>query len=166
MTRSPGNPSEPLRFITDHNLGKLAKWLRLLGYDTLFYEGKTNKDLWNRAFEEKRIVLTRKKNLRYYPEKVKTVLVVPETLEAQLTELFTILALKPKEETFLKLCSICNHVLQQVEKKEVLDLVPSYILESQNQFYLCSVCEKVYWRGSHAAQIIKTLRQRNLKDLP
>ena len=166
MIKNLRNLSEPVRFITDHNLGKLAKWLRLLGYDTLCHEGKTNKDLWNRALKDNRIVLTRKKNLQYYPEKVETLLIVAEGFEEQLATLFAMLDLKPREEDLFRFCSICNNTLRQVERKEIIDQVPSYIIESQNQFYLCSVCAKIYWRGSHVEQMRKFLKQRNLTDHP
>jgi uncharacterized protein len=166
MIRNPRIHSEPVRFITDHNLSKLAKWLRLLGYDTLCHEGKTNKDLWNRALKENRIVITRKKHLPHYQTKVETVIVAAEGTETQLAELFLLLSLRPQEEVFLKFCTICNTSLRHIDKKEIMDRVPSYILESHHQFYLCPVCKKVYWQGSHVEHIKKTLKHHNLMDLP
>jgi len=166
MTRNPRNLSEPVRFITDHNLGKLAKWLRLLGFDTRCHAGKTNRDIWNRALAEKRIVLTRKKNLHYYNKDVETVLITTEDLEDQLGEVFTKLALTIQQNHFLKICSVCNQWLKKVDRQEVQDQVPAYILETHQAFYICETCKKIYWRGTHVEQIEKILRQRNLMDRP
>jgi uncharacterized protein len=166
MIKKLRNHSESVRFITDHNLGKLAKWLRLLGYDTLCYEGKTDKDLWNRALQEKRVVLTRKKNLQYFPAEVETMIMEMEGIEAQLSEVLDKLPMKPQEEVLFKICTNCNSTLRQVDKSEVSDLVPPYILKIQDQFYLCSVCSKVYWCGSHVAHIKRTLMMHNLMDRP
>jgi len=165
MTRNPRNLSEPVRFITDHNLGKLAKWLRLFGFDTRCHAGKTNRDIWNLALAEKRIVLTRK-NLHYYNKDVETVLITTENWEDQLNEIFTQLALTIQEENILKICSGCNHPLKRVGKQEIADRVPAYILETQDVFYFCEICTRVYWRGSHVEQIEKILRRRNLMGLP
>lgn len=166
MIKNQRNLSDPIRFITDHNLGKLAKWLRLLGYDTLCHEGKSNKALWSRALKDNRIVLTRKKNLQYYPKEVETLRIAAEGFEEQLAMLFAMLDLKPGEGDLFKYCSICNNTLEQVERKAIIHQVPSYILETHHHFYLCSVCAKVYWRGSHVAQMRKFLKQRNLTDHP
>jgi len=166
MTKSPRSLSEPVRFITDHNLGKLAKWLRFLGYDTLCHAGKTTKDLWNRAFAEHRVVLTRKKDLHYDKENIETILITNDDWEDQLGEVFSKLALTIQEEHLLKRCSVCNHGLKKVDKGELGDQVPSYILETHQEFYFCEICKKVYWRGTHVEQIEKILRQRNPTDRP
>ncbi|HPJ96995.1 MAG TPA: Mut7-C RNAse domain-containing protein [Syntrophales bacterium] len=166
MTRNPRNLSEPVHFITDHNLGKLAKWLRLFGFDTLYHVGKTNRDIWNRALAEKRIVLTRKKNLHYYNKDVETILITTEDLADQLGEVFKKLGQVVQEEHVLKICSDCNHLLQKVEKRAVADRVPAYILETQEVFYLCGRCTRIYWRGSHVERIEKILKRHSPMDRP
>jgi len=166
MTKSPRSLSEPVRFITDHNLGKLAKWLRLLGFDTLYHVGKTDRDIWNRALAEKRIVLTRK-NFHHYDDKdVETVLIKTDDWEDQLAEVFSKLSLTIQQDHVLKICSVCNHGLKKIGRAEVGDMVPSYILETHQEFYFCGTCKKIYWRGTHVEQIEKILRQRNLMDRP
>lgn len=98
MIKKLRNHSEPIRFIADHSLSKLAKWLRLIGYDTLCHEGKTDKVIWNRALKDKRIVLTCKWNLQYYAAEVETMIIGTQGVEAQLSAVLDKLRSKPQEE--------------------------------------------------------------------
>ncbi|MBN1547096.1 MAG: Mut7-C RNAse domain-containing protein [Syntrophaceae bacterium] len=166
MIKNPRNHSESPTFITDHNLGKLAKWLRLIGYDTVCQEGKTKKSLWERALRENRIVLTRKKNLRYYPEKITTIVIEDNRVELQLALLRAKLDLNPSDDQSFKICSVCNSRLAEVEKKLLTDRVPPYVLEIHDRFYECPICLRVYWPGSHVERIKEIIRQHSLKDHP
>jgi hypothetical protein len=166
MIKNQRNLSEPVRFITDHNLGRLAKWLRLLGYDTLCHEGKTNQELWNRALKDQRIVVKKKKTLQYFPNEIETIILGAEDLEGQLAELFEKLSIKPQEAVFLNICAICNSRLKQADRRQIADFVPTYIQEHNDHFSLCPVCSKIYWRGSHVEHIKKILRMHNLMDHP
>jgi hypothetical protein len=166
MTRNPKNHSEPVKFITDHNLGKLAKWLRLLGYDTICHGGKADRSFWRRARGDRRVLLTRRKNLQYYPGEVETVVLEEETLDGQLSELLDKFPVGPEREHFFRYCSVCNVRLRRIVKNDVLDRVPPYVLETQDHFYLCPSCSRIYWPGSHVDRIKENLRKHNLMDLP
>ena len=166
MTKNQKHHSEPVKFITDHNLGKLAKWLRLIGYDTICHAGKTDQALWMRARQDARILLTRRKNLQYYPEEVKAIVLEAETADGQLSELLGKLRIEPGKGDFFRYCAVCNVLLKGMEKKDALDHVPPYVLETQDHFYLCPTCLRVYWPGSHVDHIRETLKKHNLPDLP
>lgn len=166
MTRNPKNHSEPIKFITDHNLGKLAKWLRLIGYDTICHAGKTDRALWKRARQDARVLVTRRKDFQFYPAEVRTVVLEEEKVDGQISELLDKLEIEPEKEKFFRCCAVCNVRLKQIGKNDALDRVPPYILETQEHFYFCPSCLRVYWRGSHVDHIRETLRKHNLTDLP
>jgi uncharacterized protein with PIN domain len=166
MTINPRNLSEKIKFITDHNLGKLAKWLRLIGYDTVCQEGKTARPLWEKALHENRIVLTRKKHLRYFPQEITTIIVGGERVEDQLAFIRTTLGLNPSDDQVFKRCSICNSSLNEVDKETVHDQVPPYVLENNDRFYQCPDCLRIYWPGSHVENIRKALKRHSPMDRP
>jgi len=166
MIKNPKNHSESVKFITDHNLGKLAKWLRLLGYDTICHAGKTDQALWRRARLDTRVLLTRRKDLQWYPEEIKTIVLEEETVDRQLTELLDKLQIEPKKKDFFRYCAVCNTRLEKIGKNDAVDRVPPYIMENHEHFYRCPSCLRVYWPGSHVDHIKEALRRHNLLDLP
>ncbi len=158
--RNQRSHSELLRFITDQNLAKLSKWLRLAGYDTICHQGKTDRGLWDRALKENRLVLTRKKNLLDYPKQLTTIQVPETDVQEQLAHLASLLDLGSTEECCLKRCTVCNSRLEQVDPETVKDRVPPYVAETHGRFERCPGCGKIYWQGSHTERIRKALRKR------
>jgi hypothetical protein len=137
---------EPLRLLADGMLGRLAKWLRLLGYDTAYDSGATDLELARRARAEGRVLLTRDRELAAR-RGLHTVLIQSQMLEEQVQEVQDDLG--PPPHPALSRCAVCNGALEPVSHAEVADRVPPYVLRTQSEFYRCPGCERIYWPGSH-----------------
>ena len=155
---------DELKFIADTMLGDIARWLRMLGYDTLYSRKFTDNVLIAIAAEHGRILLTRDKGLaRRASRKGIRVVYLPQSgVEVWLKELrrkFNIdLEFKPENTR----CPICNAKLKIASRDEVKGKVPSYILEKYETYWVCPKCGKVYWKGTHWITIEKILK--NVKE--
>ncbi len=127
-------------------LGRLARWLRLLGYDTEYDNAADDHELARRARAEGRVLLTRDHELAARAG-LRTLLIESETLNEQVVEVRSTLG--PPPEPALSRCSACNVALQEVSPAFVSGRLPAYILRSQSEFRRCPGCERVYWPGSH-----------------
>ena len=136
----------PLELLADCMLGRLAKWLRLLGYDTAYENDASDPHLARRARAEGRVLLTRDHELAGR-RGLRTLLIESETLEEQVQEVQD--ALGPPPDPALSRCSVCNGVLETVTPAEIADHAPLYVLRTQTEFRRCSNCGKVYWPGTH-----------------
>ncbi len=133
------------RFLCDHMLGSLAKWLRLLGYDTLYPGPLDDREIAAKAYDESRTLLTRDKGLA---GRVKgSLFVASDDLDEQLKTVVD--SFKLDTAKTLSLCSVCNVEIVEVDKDSVKDSVPAAVLEIQNAFWKCPSCSRIYWRGSH-----------------
>lgn len=150
--------SEMLKFITDGMLGKAGRWLRLMGYDTLYFNTGRKAELLRIARKEGRIILTRDRNFALSNPDI-VVLIESEGTETQLKEIVEKLNLKPSKESFFKRCSICNELLLNKDKEEIKNLVPEYVYLTKVSFSQCPVCERVYWEGDHCKEMMKKLEK-------
>ena len=140
------------RFIANTNVGKLAIWLRLMGYDTLFFQSGEDRELVKRALGEDRIILTRDTHIgERRPARdgrLKVMLFTTDEPASQLAQLFDRLALNPDYRPF-SLCLECNRPLVACPADEAKSRVPAYVYKTHHQFYQCPECRRVYWRGTH-----------------
>lgn len=138
----------PSSFITDVHLGKLTKTLRLLGIDTTSNQKWDDNDIIQHSNREHRMMLTRDRGLLKRNDARFGYWVQSTDPDRQVEEIFNRFALKEKLQPFTR-CMECNGKLQTVSLEEVADRVPPKVKEWQEEFYLCTGCEKVYWEGSH-----------------
>jgi len=140
------------KFIIDHNVGKLAKWLRIMGYDTRFFEGTDDTDLVATALAEERVILTRDtqiaKRRLVTNGRIKVILIQSDDPEQQMRQVIHTLNLDCQLGPFTR-CLECNQPLMARGKPEVKDLVPPYVFQTQNQYMECPACHRIYWRGTH-----------------
>lgn len=149
------------RFIVDVNVGKLAKWLRILGYDTLFVNPIDDAVLVEIGRLEGRIVLTRDTHI---PERrvvsngqVRVLVVQGDRVPEQLR--FVAASLELREPfNMLSRCLECNVSLEPADRSTVRDLVPPYVFRTQDRYVSCPCCGKVYWRGTHWDRMRTTVR--------
>ena len=146
-------------------LGSLARWLRILGYDTIYYTDMDDELLRAEAEKTNRILVTRDTELYHRAEKNgdKTVLIQSDETLKQLKEIVTILKIDVTPQNTR--CPRCNGELTLVEKASVCDLVPSESFNAFDVFWRCSLCDAIYWRGSHWAQIQESLKNIASKSL-
>lgn len=145
----------PLRLLADCMLGRLARWLRLLGYDTAYENDAADHELAHRARAEGRILLTGDHELANR-RGLHTLLVESERLEEQVERVQE--AIGPPPDPALSRCSVCNAVLEDISPAQVADRVPPYVLKTQSEFRVCPGCERVYWPGTHVEAMDEQLR--------
>ena len=129
-------------------LGKLAKWLRILGYDTLYSRDLSDNEFLGLA-NEGRILLSRNTKLVGKTDPKKLIFLEANDPKVQLQTVIRFLGLKPDPETFFSRCIICNGSLDPVEPQDVVGKVPDHIWARHNSFSECKACGKVYWEGTH-----------------
>lgn len=145
---------EPLKFLCDHMLGTLAKWLRFMGYNASYPGPLSDRELVERARSEGRILLTRDKDLG---SRVENSLYVPmDDLEGQLR--FVVGTFHLNAEAHMTLCSLCNLPVESVDLNEVGDNVPPGVKARQKEFWRCPSCGRFYWQGSHWDRVLERLR--------
>jgi len=144
------------RFIVDEMLGKLAKWLRAIGYDTVYYSGGGDGALVQRALEEDRIILTKDSHLVKRKLARKSLLVRSDQPREQFRQVVKELGLDVKGKLFSR-CLICNRKLVLIRKNDVRYRVPIYTYLTQDRFYRCPGCGKVYWPGTHKDSMLELI---------
>lgn len=144
-------------FLLDENLNRLAKWLRALGYDVSVYKKiNTNKQI-QLAIKERRILLTRDKKKALSKLKFHRVLIKSQNHFLQLQEIRELLDFQ-KELIFTR-CLNCNKLLFAIEKTKIKGLVPQFIYNNFEDFKVCRRCGKIYWQGSHFAEMKKVIEK-------
>lgn len=141
-----------MKFIVDANVGKLAKWLRIAGFDTTFYKDIDDSRLVRIALKEGRILLTRDSGIFerriVTTGKLKAILVTDENIKSQLSQVVSELSLTELFAPFTR-CAECNEPLVSVQKDKVKELIPSYVFKTQTHYMRCPRCDRVYWKGTH-----------------
>ena len=148
------NIQTPPMFIADCHLGKLAKYLRVMGFDTLFFSTIDDNDLIELAKEHGRIILTRDRLLHERQNAPTFYLKSIDNL-AQLQELQV--EYKIKEYSLSSRCIVCNTPLKSIEKSKIEDKIPPKVKKYFSDFEICSECERVYWRGDHYKRMMLTI---------
>lgn len=144
--------SDSKKFIVDSNVGKLAKWLRMLGYDAVFFEGDDDAYMIDRALKEDRVILTRDTQVMkrgvITSGRLKAILIDSDKVESQVLQVIETLHLDFQSRPFT-ICLECNNPLEERSKEEIRDRVPPYVFKTQQQYMECPVCHRIYWRGTH-----------------
>ena len=145
------------RFAADRTLGTLAKWLRILGYDTT-YEAENSSKLFFDCLTDNRILLTRTKKIQKKFSTHRTVFVRSNFLDEQLKQVVAELGINRAEIRSFSRCIQCNLPIVEISKDDAYGLVPDYIWETQEAFNQCRQCERIYWPGSHAERSMEKIR--------
>jgi uncharacterized protein with PIN domain len=146
LSRVLPEPLVETRFVVDGHLGRLAAYLRALGYDTAFDPSSEDQELARLA--ERRILLTRDVGLLKRKCVTHGYWVRATEREEQLEEVAGRFDLGPRARPFSR-CVTCNGLLAPVDKAQVLDRLPPRIRERHEAFRQCTACGQVFWRGSH-----------------
>lgn len=151
-----------LRFIIDANAGKLVGWLRMMGYDTLFFKSCSDSEMVKTAAEEKRIIITRDTHIMERrvakTGEVQAILLKSDDPAKQLEALFATLDIKVDFKPF-SLCIACNHPLVEASRETLKGQVPEYVYKTQDLFCKCPNCGRIYWRGTHWQAMKKLLEK-------
>jgi uncharacterized protein with PIN domain len=143
---------DDFKFIVDQNTGKLARLLRMMGYDTAFFTGEDDGEMVNIALTQDRAVVTRDRELLkrrpVVKGRVRALLVTEDDPRLQVRQVAQAFGLSYNFRPF-SLCLECNQPLAPRERDEVKDRVPPYVFQTQTHYMQCPRCGRIYWRGTH-----------------
>jgi|YelNatPaOPRAMG01_1025707.scaffolds.fasta_scaffold02693_6 uncharacterized protein with PIN domain len=155
MNREPTNK----KFMADHMLGSLARWLRMMGYDCRYEKGLADDDIIDICEKENRILLTRDEELA---TKSKGFCLRTTSLDEQLLEVSRSLDLKFNPSNMR--CSLCNGPLVRIDRDKAAAEggVPQRSLDIATEFWQCDSCKKIYWNGTHWDGILGRFKRLGL----
>lgn len=151
--------SKDLKFLTDASLARLAKWLRLLGYDTVVFPREAGREMLRLADKEGRIVLTRRQDMTERQFAGTLFLIIDVLVGNQLKSVIEKFSLKLDRQKMFGICMACNEKLNPVSREEVCDLVPPYVFENCDQYNRCPRCNKIYWMGTHPRNALRFMER-------
>ena len=153
-----------MKFLADCMLGKLAKELRMLGYDTLYYRGKDPYQMIQWARKDGRVVLTRNRRLNSKRPEDQIIGLMEDTPLLQLMELIQKGYVSLISENRFSRCLVCNALIAEISREEAEGKVPDFILYQQKTFYQCPQCKKIYWQGTHQEHMQKKVEALRLAE--
>ena len=138
-------------------VGRLARWLRVLGFDVLYSNRFTDDEIIQIAGAEQRVILTRDRGMKPRVAPDSLIFVEHDDLDSQLAQVLQTIG-TAEFRTFSR-CLECNDLLVAVDKEAVFERVAPYVYLTQDHFAECPSCRRVYWRGTHASDIEERLRR-------
>ncbi len=144
-------------------LGRLARWLRIFGYDAEYVTEKGRPSVLLRSLKENKILITRDQRLSS-KRAAKLILIASDHVEEQIKQLIDQAAIAVSKDRFFTRCTICNVSTAPVTNKEELKaLVPDYVFQTQTVFSRCPACGKIYWPGTHWELLLRDLAKAGIK---
>ncbi|MGD2098517.1 MAG: Mut7-C RNAse domain-containing protein [Desulfobacterales bacterium] len=145
-------------FAAERTLGRLTKWLRLLGFDTLYQNDLPGQNFID-TLENDRILLTRTRWVRNQFASRRMIFVESDHLEQQLKQIIKELGLTANQTRPFSRCLQCNLPIVTVSKNRLWGRIPDYIFETHDHFNQCPQCDRVFWPGSHTRRSLAKIRQ-------
>jgi len=146
------------KFACDDHCGRLARWLRTLGFDCAHDQSITDARLLAIALEEERIILTRDRRLVDRALARRTVLLESADPLAQLVQVLHVSGAPVDTNLLFTRCSVCNQPTEPTALAAVVDRVPPYVQKMHTAFRLCPTCGRVFWRGTHVQRMLERLQ--------
>jgi len=147
-----------MKFILTRELGRLAKWLRILGYDTEYFSQGNLSSLIIQALRDSRVIITRNHRLPQSPG-IKAIFIKTEKIKEQLKESLKALMIPLDHALMFSRCIICNEQLVDIAKDKIKDKVPEYVFNTQEDFIRCPKCGRIYWQGTHWGNVEAILQE-------
>lgn len=154
-----------MEFIVDAMFGRLARWLRISGYDTIYDTELKDGRMVMLAKKQGRVLITRDRDVysRALKEGVIATFVSSLDFLEQLYQLESEYGLEFKSQPESARCPACNSELKVVNKKDIKTKLPENVENSYEDFWMCSVCGRVYWHGGHWQNISETIKKLRVK---
>jgi len=138
-------------------LGKLAKWLKIFGFDALFFSRIEDERLLSLAEREGRILLTRDTGLIEKARRIKSLFIESGEWPFQVEQVLDEFKLWKDVQPYSR-CIECNAVLKSLQKRRAKNLVSPFVYESANSFSICPECNRVFWKGTHHRNMEQRIR--------
>ncbi|MCE5345369.1 MAG: Mut7-C ubiquitin/RNAse domain-containing protein [Bacteroidales bacterium] len=152
VTHLREKPLRELKFILDVHLGKLTKYMRLCNFDTYYRTDYNDQEIVDIAISEKRIILTRDRELLKKKLVTRGYWIRSQHLDEQLREVFLRFDLKNQIRLFNR-CIECNGILADISKENILDRLLPKTRQYYQKFKICPGCDRIYWEGSHSERM-------------
>jgi uncharacterized protein len=149
-----------IKFAADRMLGRLVKWLRVIGEDVIYGPHLTGYGLIRAGRAEGRLILTRDRRLKQ-KQPPPFIFIESDHYREQLRQVIQECGLKPGDGLFTR-CVACNTVLQPRAKETVEKIVPPYVFSTQEKFSWCPACQRVYWPATHLEKMLHELQTLGL----
>ena len=154
----PRERRERPKLCADVMLGRLAKWLRIVGFDVVYSNDADDDELVETCKSQGRILLTRDTAVakRAGPD-VKTIFVEGDHIKEQFASIRNKLPITLEPPLIFSRCLVCNTPLRRASREEVEPLVPAFVFNTNKEFKICPNCHKVYWKGTHVRHALRTV---------
>lgn len=152
---------KPLRepkFVLDVHLGKLARYMRMLGLDTFYKNDLQDEEIVHISLTENRTILTRDVGLLKRGNVTHGYYVRNAEIKKQLDEIVNRFQLENEIKEFTR-CIECNSLLKSIEKEKIVDQLPPKVRKYYNEFFICPNCSKIYWNGSHVEDMLRVINK-------
>jgi uncharacterized protein with PIN domain len=146
-----------MTFIVDTALGKLAKWRRILGYDTVYWRTDDCEGILRRTREEGRTLITKDTKLFKAKGSLEALLIREDNPFRQLKEVVQHFRILVDQRMLFSRCLTCNAPLEAIDPEEAKGAVPDHIYHTHQEFSRCPICRKVYWAGTHYGQMTRVV---------
>ena len=144
-----------MEFIADVMLGKLAKYLRILGYDTLYLSQMDEEELISKAIQQKRMLLTRRTKIKRRGDIKDILFITQDNPKKQLREVCERLHIMLVAGSLFTRCLSCNEILVDLSKEKAEGKVPEHIFNAHDAFSFCPHCNRLYWPGTHREHMLQ-----------
>lgn len=146
-----------MRLLLTRELGRLAKWLRILGLDAEYCREDKLGSLIVQALKDNRIILTRNQRLAQ-DRGIRIIVIKEEKIKAQLRQVLKELKISAEADSMFTRCILCNEELAAIAKEEVKKRVPEYVFKTKENFITCPKCQRIYWQGTHWGNVQEVLK--------
>jgi len=153
--------AKPLRtpkFVADVHLGKLSKYLRMIGIDVLYKNDFDDEEIVELSLKEGRAILTKDKGILKRNEVTRGYWIRSTKVEEQVKEILKRFDLQKEIKEFSR-CIECNELLKPIKKEMITNRLPPKVADTQYEFYECQSCKKIYWKGTHYQRMLTFIRR-------
>lgn len=151
-------PLRETKFVLDVHLGKLARFLRMFGFDTTYKNNFCPREILKISKSEKKIILTKSRELLKIKDVTHGFCLQVSNPEKQLVQVLKRFNLFDDITPFSR-CLICNEKLKSIQKEKILDKIPTNVKKWKQKFHICPKCKKIYWKGSHHENMKKFIEK-------
>ena len=154
-----GGEDSPPCFLVDSMLGRLARWLRILGYDTWYFRDISDEELVGMQRRSGRVLLTRDRALIRHGCVEKFVFIEADCWEDQMEEVMKVFPLAVTRDRLFTRCLRCNDRLERVASAEVRGRVADFVAAAHDTFHRCPSCDRIYWPGTHREEMLQKIER-------